>query len=54
MKPDEVIQEVRAVKERIAAEHGHDVNRLAATLEKRQKEHPDRVVPPPARRSSSS
>ena len=33
---DEIITEVRAVREALAAEHGYDVDRLFATLQERE------------------
>lgn len=33
---DEIITEVRAVREALAAEHGYDINRLFAALQERE------------------
>ncbi|MBV9108285.1 MAG: hypothetical protein JO306_02635 [Gemmatimonadetes bacterium] len=42
-----LIAEIRAVRHRISAEFGHDPHKLVAYLMEKQKEHADRLIPPP-------
>ena len=41
---DEVIEELRRIKEAMAHEYGYDVTRLAADLQRRQQKHAHRIV----------
>lgn len=41
---DPVLAEVWRIKEEIAAEHGYDVRRIAATAIEAQKRHANRIV----------
>jgi hypothetical protein len=45
---DPVIDEIRAIRMRISAEHGHDTRRLVEHLMKLQERHRDRLLPPPS------
>ena len=44
---DPVIDEIRAIRMRISAEHGHDTRRLVEHYMKLQERHRDRLLPPP-------
>jgi hypothetical protein len=47
---DEVIQEVRRIKEALAAAMDFDVDRIVEDVKRKQKESGREVVPPPPRR----
>lgn len=38
---DQAIEEIRAVRHRISAEHGHDITKYLATLREEEKQHPE-------------
>jgi hypothetical protein len=44
--PDPLIDEVRAIRQRISEEYGHDVDRLVEHLREIERQHPARVVQP--------
>jgi hypothetical protein len=44
---DEEIAAIREVRHRLSERFGHDPYRLVAYLMKRQKEHPEKLVPAP-------
>jgi hypothetical protein len=46
MKPDPPIDEIRAVRHQISAEHGHDPHRLVEHYRKLQEQHKDRLISP--------
>jgi hypothetical protein len=53
--PDEIITEVRAAREALAAEHGYDVRRLFAELNRRaQASDRPKMAPSPKRPVSST
>ena len=37
---DQAIEEIRAVRHRISAEHGHDIGKYLASLRAEEKQHP--------------
>ena len=41
---DEIVAEVRAAREKIAAECGYDVKKLSERLKREQEEHPERLA----------
>ncbi len=44
---EELIAEIRAVRHRISERFGHDPYKLVAYYMECQKEHADRLIPPP-------
>ncbi len=44
MKPDPAIEEIRAVRREISAEHGHDTHRLVEHYRELEKKYADRMV----------
>ena len=48
MKPDPAIEEIRAVRHRISAEHGHDTRRLVKHYQEMEKRYADRMLREPA------
>lgn len=42
--PDEVLAEVRRIKEEIAAEHDYDIDQIISSAQEAQKAHPERIV----------
>jgi hypothetical protein len=44
MKPDPAIEEIRAVRREISAEHGHDTHRLIEHYRELEKKYADRMV----------
>ena len=50
--PDEIIAEVRAIREEIVAEHGYDLDRLFAALKRKESESDRAKVPPAPKRLS--
>ncbi|MFW6162770.1 MAG: hypothetical protein ACODAJ_08350 [Planctomycetota bacterium] len=49
MKPDPAIEEIRAVRHRISAEHGHDTRRLVKHYQEMEKQYADRMLREPVR-----
>ncbi len=50
-QPDSVIDEIRAIRHKISAAHGHDPARLVASLIEYQRQFEDRLLrPEPASR----
>ncbi len=47
MPTDPVIDDVRAIRRQISAEHGHDPARLLAYLMEQQQAYADRMIKPP-------
>jgi hypothetical protein len=47
---DEIIQEVRRIKETLAKSMNHDVRRILGDGRRKQKENGRTVVPPPVKR----
>lgn len=47
---DPIVEEVRRIKAEIAAEHGHDIHRLATWLREEQKNSGLKLVSPPQRK----
>lgn len=45
--PDPLLEEIWAIRRRIAAQHGNDPKRLIAHYIEYQKQFADRLVPPP-------
>lgn len=41
---ESIIQQVRRLKEENAAEHGFDVRAIAVAAQKKQRQHPERMV----------
>ncbi len=50
MLNDPVVDDVRAIRRRISAEHGHDPARLLAYLTEQQLAYASRIIEPPAQR----
>ncbi|MGD9854627.1 MAG: hypothetical protein AB7U20_06710 [Planctomycetaceae bacterium] len=46
MKPDPPIDEIRAIRHQISAEHGHDPRRLVEHYRKLQEKYKDRLISP--------
>ena len=46
MPTDPVVDDVRAIRHQISAEHGHDPSRLLAYLMEQQKAYADRMIKP--------
>ena len=44
MKPDPAIEEIRAVRHKISAEHGHDTRRLVKHYQEMEKRYADRML----------
>ncbi len=44
MRPDPAIEEIRAVRRQISAEHGHDTHRLVEHYRELEKKYADRMV----------
>lgn len=44
MKPDPLIDEIRAIRQRISEEHGNDVGRLCDYLKTVEEQYADRVI----------
>ena len=40
---DKAIEEIREVRRRISAEHGHDIAKYLATLREEEKLHPEQI-----------
>lgn len=53
VKPDKAIEEIRAVRHKISAEHGHDTRRLVRHYQEMEKRYADRIVREPARPGSA-
>ncbi len=49
MRKDPVIDEIRAVRHEISAEHGHDTRRLIRHYKELEKKYADRMLPPTGR-----
>ena len=43
-RTESIIDEVRACREKLAAEHGNDIDRIFEALRASEREHPERVV----------
>ena len=54
MYKDEIIEDVWRNRDAYAQEHHHDLNEIVADLQKREREHPQRVVDRRARRTTES
>ena len=54
MYKDEIIAEVWRNRDAYAREHHHDLSEIVADLQKREREHPQRVVDRRARRTTES
>jgi len=54
MYKDEIIAEVWRNRDAYAREHHHDLREIVADLQKREREHPQRVVDRRARRTTES
>lgn len=52
MKPDPVIDAVRAARHRISESVGHDLGRLVEHYKRLQERHRDRLVQPPVKPKS--
>lgn len=52
MKDDPVVEEVRAVREKLFAQHNYDLGAMIADLREKERAHGDRVVNLHERRSS--
>lgn len=50
MVNDPIVEEIRAIREAIFAEHDYDLRKLGRALQERQKQHGDRLVTLPPRR----
>ena len=54
MYKDPIIDEVWRNRDAYAQAHGHDLNKIVADLQKREKEHPGRVVNRRANRTTKA
>jgi len=52
-KADSIVEEVRRIKEELAARFDFDVARILADAREKDKQDADRLVSPPARRNAS-
>ena len=44
MPYDEVLRELHAVKDALSAKYGNDVGRIVKALQRKQKQHPEKMV----------
>jgi len=44
MKPQDPIEEIREVRRKISAEHGHDMKRLVKHYQEMEKDYQDRMI----------
>jgi len=44
IQQDDVLAEVRRIKEEIASEHDYDIDRIIGAARKAQEAHPERIV----------
>ena len=44
MRRDEAIEQIRAVRHKISAEHGHDTRRLVRRYQEMEKRYADRIL----------
>ncbi len=47
-RPDPLIDEIRAIRQKISDEYGNDIRRLGAHLQEFQRQFKDRVITDPA------
>jgi hypothetical protein len=50
MVDDPIVEEIRAIREAIFAEHDYDLRKLGRALQESQKQHGDKLVTLPPRR----
>jgi len=45
---DPLIDEIRAIRQSISAQFGHDIDKWCDDLQRREQEHPERIAQPAA------